>query len=101
MPLDDVNCETEMIFCYTVICFVPGILKNKCINKILPLLLYLVIHDMLILHVDVLPYSYCETVEREIKGTLPLIDRIGLNADVFYGMRYTDFKGLPSGILLL
>ena len=70
----DVNCETELIYRYTFIVqsFGSGFLKNKRINKILPYLLVLVIPDILILHLRLLLYSYCENMEREIKIMLPL-----------------------------
>ena len=81
---------------YFVQCFASGILKNKRINKILPQILVLVIPDYVILHLSVLLYSYCEHVEREIYTTGPLRD---LDISTIFGVRYTDLRGLPSGIL--
>jgi len=37
-------------------------------------------------------------VEREIYATRPLRDQIGLNVNAIFGVRYIDFRGLPSGI---
>jgi len=38
-------------------------------------------------------------MEREKKTTLLLRDHIGLNINAIFGVRYTDLRGLPSGIL--
>ena len=36
---------------------------------------------------------------RDIKATLPLIDHIGRNVSAIIGVRYSDLRVLPSGIL--
>ena len=63
-------------------------------------MLVLVILDYLILHLSFLLYIYCENVEREINAQRPLRYQIGLNVNAIFGLRYTDLRGLPSGILL-
>ena len=73
---------------------------NKRINTILPYILVLVISDYLILHLSLLSHIYCENVEREIYAARPLRDQISLNVNAIFGVRYTDFRGLPSGLLL-
>ena len=72
--------------------------KNKRIYKILPNVL--VSPDMLVQHLSVLLYSYCENMEKEIETTLPLRDDIDLNVSAMFGVRYTDLRGLPSRILV-
>ena len=88
------------MFRYIVQYFVPGFLINKHINTILPYILVLVIPDYLILHLSLLSHVYCENVEREIYAARPLRDHISLNANAIFGVRYTYFRGLPSGISL-
>ena len=73
---------------------------NKHINTILPYILVLVIPDYLILHLSLLSPIYCENVEREIYAARPLRELISLNVNAIFGVRYTDFRGLPYGILL-
>ena len=92
--------DTAMIFRYIVQCCVPDFQKNKRINTILPYILLLVIPDYLILHLICLLYIYYENVERKIYATRPLRDHIRLNVNAIFGVRYTDLRGLPSGILL-
>ena len=65
-------------------------------NMILLHILVLVIPDYLILHLSLLLYSYCENVE-SLCG--PLWDHIGMDISAIFGVRYTDLRGLPSGIL--
>ena len=89
-----------MIFRYIVQWFVPGFLINKHINTILPYILVLVIPDYLILHLSLLSHIYCKNVGREIYAARPLREHISLNLNAIFGVRYTDFRGLPSGILL-
>ena len=84
----------------TVQCFVPGFLINKRVNPILLYILVLDIPDYMLLHLSLLLCIYCENVEREIYETRPLRDHIGLNVNAIFGVRYTDLRGLPSGILL-
>ena len=88
------------MFRYIVQCFAPAFLKNKRINKILPYILLLVIPDYMILHLALLLYIYFENVEREIYATRPLRHYIRLNVNAIFEVRYTDFRRLPSGILL-
>ena len=88
------------MFRYIVQCFVPGFLVNTHINTILPYILVFVIPDYLILHVSLLSHIYCENVERDIYAARPLRDHISLNVNAIFGVRYTDFRGLASGILL-
>ena len=89
-----------MIFRYIVQCFVPGFLINKHINKILPYVLVLVIPDYLIIHLSLWSYIYCENMAREIYAARPLRDHISLNVNANFGVRYSDLRGLPSGMLL-
>ena len=54
----------------------------------------------MILHLCLLLYIYCENEEREIYATQPITDHIGPNVNAIFGVRYTDLRGLPFGILL-
>ena len=74
--------------------------KNKRTNTMCSQILVIVFPDYMILHLSLLLYIYCENVEREIYATRPLRDHIGLNVNVIFGVRYTDLRGLPSGILV-
>ena len=38
--------------------------------------------------------------KEEIYATRPLRDHIRLNVNAIFGVRYSDLRGLPSGILL-
>ncbi len=66
-------------------------------NTILPPILVLVILDYLILQLSLLLYSYRENVE-SLCG--PLWDHIGMDISSICGVRYTDLRGLTSGILV-
>ena len=51
--------------------------KNKRIDNIFPVVLDIVILDILIQHLGLVLYGYCENVEREIKATRSLRDHTG------------------------
>ena len=52
--------------------------------------------DIVILHLGLL---LCKNGDREIKATPSLRYLIGLNVSAIFGVKYTDLRGLPSGIL--
>jgi len=87
------------IFRYVIQCFLLGFPKNKRINTILSQILVLVIRDYMILHSSLLLYIYCDNLEIYIYAMRPLRDHKELNVNAIFGVRYTDLKGLPSGIL--
>ena len=56
---------------------------------ILSYILVLVIPGYMILHLSLFIYIYCVHVEREIYGTRPLREQIGMNVNAIFGVRYT------------